>query len=159
MPEPIIVEPIREQIIQACLAALAEIDGTGDYYTDLARIVRGQPAPDELGALPTVWLQEGDEDEPGQETNHLLRWRLPVTVEGWVRSTLTTPALATIANRLLGDIERALTADPTCGGIALATTITGRSTTIDPPPGSLASVRATCVIEYTTLRGNPASVG
>lgn len=150
-------EPIRERILQHCEASLALIDGAGAYHHALADVQRGQAVPDDLTVLPAAFLQEGDEDEPEQDTNLLLRWTLPITVEGWLRSAEGN--LPTLANRLLADMERALTADPTRGGLATKTVVTGRGTTTDAAPGTMASARLQAVITYHTRRGDPANAG
>ncbi len=155
-------DPIREQIAANRATALEAIDGTGAYHNALAiDPVRGPaPAsPEDLTELPVVYLQDGDEGNPDEGTGGLLRWTLPLTVEGWLRAGDATTGLPTLANRLLADIERAMMTSPTCEGLAKKLVITGRSTTVDVPPGSLATVRVTFEVQYTTKIGDPASKG
>lgn len=150
-------EPIRERILQHCETSLQAIDGTGAYHTALASIARGRQVPKEDPAdLPAAFLQEGDEGFT-QDTNLLLTRTLPVSVEVLLRSAADN--LPTLANRAAADVERALTTDPTRGGLAKRTDITGIAITNDEAPGVLASIRCDFVIEYHTLRGNPASKG
>lgn len=150
-------EPIRERILQHCETSLRAIDGTGAYHTALAGVARGRQVPKEDPAdLPAAFLQEGDESF-AQDTNLLVTRTLPVSVEVLLRSTAAD--LPTLANRAAADVERALTADPTRGGLARRTDITGIAITHDEAPGVLASVRCDFTIEYFTLRGDPASTG
>jgi len=143
--------------MQDCEAALGLIDGTGAYHHALAAIGRGKAVPPEdLKVLPVAFLDEGEEPIT-QEENLLLLRRLPITVEAWLTSS--EGDLPTQANRLLADIERALTADPTRGGLATRTDVIAAGVTLDESPGVLGSARAQFTIEYRTLRGNPASKG
>jgi hypothetical protein len=150
-------DPIRELILQDCAAALWLIDGTGAYYSTLADVQRGKAVPNMEDPLPVAFLDEGDEDQPEEDTNLLLKWSLPIAVKGWLRSA--DESLHTLANRLLADIERAICADPTRGGLAKRITITSRGITTDEAPGTLASVQVQFLVQYYTLRGNPASKG
>ena len=150
-------EPIREQILQHCEASLALIDGTGAYHHALASVGRGKPAmPEDSTLLPIAFVDEGEEAAT-QDTNLLLTRRLPVTVEAWLRSD--DGQLPTLANRLLADIERALGADPTRGGLAIRTELVNTAVISDETPGVLASARAQFEIDYWTVKGNPASKG
>lgn len=150
-------EPIRELILQDCAEALWLIDGTGEYHYALAAVRRGKAMPNLEDPLPITYLDEGDEDQPEEDTNLLLKWSLPITVKGWLRSS--DASLHTLANRLLCDIERAMTFDPTRGGMAKKTTVAGRGITTDEAPGTLASVQMQFLVQYYTLRRNPASKG
>jgi hypothetical protein len=149
-------EPIRERILQHCATSLAAINGTGAYHLALARITRGQPVPGDLGDLPAAWLEEGDEPI-SQDTNRLLTRELPLSVTVWVRSEAGD--LPTLTNRALADVERAMLADPTRGGLAKATTMIGNAVTRDEAPGVLGSARVDFSIQYFTAWGNPASKG
>jgi hypothetical protein len=150
-------EPIRERILQQCETSLLAINGAGEYHLALATVTRGRPVPPEDPAdLPAAFLNEGDESF-SQDTNLLLTRTLPVSVDVLLRSAAAD--LPTLANRAAADCERALTSNPTRGGLANRTEITGITITMDEAPGVLASVRCDFVIEYRTLRGNPASKG
>jgi hypothetical protein len=150
-------EPIRELILQHCEASLWEIDGTGAYHTALRTVVRGKPVPeDDPSSLPAAFLDEGDETYL-QEINLLITRTLPITVEARLRST--DGALPTLANRLFADIERAITTDPTQGGLAVRTELTASTILVDESPGILASVRAEFEITYHTRRGDPSYAG
>lgn len=153
MPE----EPIRERILQHCETSLGLINGTGPYHYALVSVQRGKAIPPEdLAQLPAAFLDEGEETVT-QDTNLLLMRRLQITVEAWLRSD--AGALPTGANRLLADLERAVAADPTRGGLAIRTELVGTNIVADESPGVLASARAEFAIEYWTLKGNPASKG
>ncbi len=150
-------EPIRERILQHCQTSLAAINGMGAYHHALVSIQRGKAIPPEnLTQLPAAFLDEGEETII-QDTNLLISRRLPVTVEAWLRSD--TGALPTGANRMLADLERALAADPTRGGLAIRTELVNTTILPDEAPGVLASARAQFEIDYWTLKGNPASAG
>lgn len=152
-------DPVRERIVQHCETSLWAIDGTGAYYFALADVQRGKiTAPDDLTKLPAASLEEGDE-APTQDTNLLLTHVLPLGIEVWLRSGKDDPPLQTLANRMLADVERALTADPTRGGLAKRTTPVGTSGVQDAAPGVLTSVLANFEIEYYTRQGDPASTG
>jgi len=150
-------ESIQERNLQHLKDSLWAIDGTGAYFHKLESVERGKPdVPEDLTQLPAAFLAAGDETVV-QETNLLLTRRLPVTVEAWVRSAAGD--LPTLANRMIADIERALLADPTRGGLAIRTELLGSGKTPDESPGVLASARVEIAVHYWTLVGNPASVG
>ncbi len=149
-------EPIRERILQHCEASLRTIDGTGPYHHRLAQVQRGRAVPEDLTKLPAAFLDEGEESV-SQDTNLLVTRLLPITVEAWLRSD--DGDLPTQANRMLADVERALTADPTRGGLAIRTAALSSSLVKDEAPGVLASVRLQFEIEFRTLRAEPASKG
>ena len=149
-------EPIRERILQHCETSLGAIDGTGQYHTALMTIARGRAVADALPNLPAAFLAEGDE-RIARDHNLLLTRELDITVEIWVRSAAGN--LPTLTNRALADLERALTADPRRGGLAVETDPTGSTSVHDEKPGVLASVQAGFTIQYRTVRGNPASIG
>ena len=150
-------ESIRERILQHCEMSLHTINGTGPYWLSLAGVERGRQVPlEDPAQLPAAFLNEGDESFT-QDTNLLLTRTLPVSVEILLRSAALN--LPTLINRAAADVERALTSDPTRGGLAKRTDITGITITKDEAPGVLGSVRCDFVVEYTTLRGNPASKG
>jgi hypothetical protein len=149
-------DPIRELILQNCVTALWLIDGTGAYYSTLADVQRGASVPDDLTSLPVAFVDEGDEAFV-RDTNLLITRTLPVTVEVRVRSA--DGDLPTVTNRMLADIERAMTSDPTRGGLAKQTIMVGNSIRKDPAPGVLGSVIVAFEIQFYTLRGNPASKG
>ena len=149
-------DPIRELILQDCAEALWLIDGTGDYHYALQDVQRGKAVPDDLADLPVAWVDEGVEAVT-RDTNLLLTRTLPVTVEVRLRSAAGD--LPTVTNRMLADVERAMTDDPTRGGLAIRTDMTGNSVIRDESPGVLGSVTVEFEIQYWTLRGNPASKG
>jgi hypothetical protein len=112
--------------------------------------------PDDSVKLPAAFLHEGDESY-AQDINLLLTRELPVTVEARLRSD--TGNLPTLANRMLADLERAITSGPTQDGLAVSTELTGSSIVYDEAPGVLASVRCEFLVSYRTVRGNPANKG
>jgi hypothetical protein len=82
---------------------------------------------------------------------------LPVTVEVRLRSA--DGDLPTQTNRMLADVERALTTDPTRGGLAVRTDMTANSIVKDESPGILGQVTLDFEIQYWTRWGDPASTG
>ncbi len=157
-------EPIRERIVQQCEASLQAIDGTGPYHYALASVQRGKAVPGDLANLPAAFLDEGDE-AISQDTQLLLTRVLPIIIEVWVRSAdeawvrLAEGGLPTLANRMVADVERALMADPTRGGLAQRTTLTRNSRVQDESPGLLAAIRVEGEIQYWTAERDPASSG
>jgi hypothetical protein len=150
-------EPIRERILQHCENSLRAIDGTEPYWSTLADVERGRPVPGDLKRLAVAFIDEGDE-AVSQDTSLLNTRLLPLTVEVRVRSD--AGSLPTVGNRMLADVERALTVDPTRGGLAKYTRLTGTSIPLqDEGPGVLASVRAQFEIQFYTRQGNPGSKG
>ncbi len=156
MADPTPPEPIRERILQDCEQSLWQIDGSGDYHHALVDVRRGKPVPEDLAELPVAFFDEGDETV-AKDTGLLLTRTLPLTVEARLRSA--DGDLPTQTNRMLADVERALTTDPTRGGLALLTNMTGNSVVKDEAPGVLASVRVDFEIQYWTRWGDPASTG
>ena len=150
-------EPVRELIVQDCVTSLLAINGTGDYWSILLDAVRGKLDPESPPLTP--FIDEGDEQTaPGNnpQVSHVL----PITVEVVIQSA--DGDLPTLVNRLIADLERALTGSETSrsrGGRATTTTLTGNSRTLDPPPGVLASIRVQFEITYLTRLGQPELVG
>ena len=151
-------EPVRELIVQDCVTSLLAVNGTGDYWSILLDAVRGKLDPESPPLTP--FIDEGDEQTaPGN--NPQISHTLPITVEVVVQSD-DGQDLPTLVNRLIADLERALTGSETSrsrGGRATTTTMTGNSCTLDPPPGVLASVRAQFEVQYLTRLGQPELVG
>jgi hypothetical protein len=152
-------EPIQERILQDLEASLRLVNGTGAYHHVLVTILeRGAPWPEALDQLPAARVLEGDEAATLGATGLVAR-QLPVTVEA--RLALPEPGrnLRTEAGRLIADLERAVTADPRRGGLAVDTFLTGNSRLIDEEPGPLAEVRVEFLVQYRTRHGDPATAG
>ena len=153
-------EPIRERILQHCKTSLLGMQQTSDFHFSPKSVTRGRanPDPTKLGELPAIFFTEDDEGiEEGP--NPVLSRTLPIMVEAWVQSDYEE--LATMANRMLADLERSMTceANRTRGDLAIGTRITGNRIRIDEPPGSLASVQADFEIRYQTVEGDPSAIG
>lgn len=149
-------EPIRERILQDIAAALGLVAGQGAYHHQLVSVVRAAaPAPAALDVLPGAWITEGEETLAPGPLPRLTR-HLAVTVEALLGATDSKDAgLATLVNYLLADIERALTADPQRGGLAVDTAPVSNAVTLDPEPGVLAAVTVTFLVHYRTRYGAP----
>lgn len=150
-------ESIRELILQQCETTLAAVNGTGVYHCALETVDRGQGPPSNLDRLPAVRIAEGDEgsvDGP----DPLITLRLPITVTGWVHvDDDGGVSLPTLRNRIRQDIQTALLADWTRGGLAVNTRYTGSRTPVDDDPDTLGSVEVTFEILYRTRHNDPAA--
>jgi hypothetical protein len=154
MPTP--SDPIRELVLQDFASSLRAINGTGVYYHALTDVRRGRAVPSDLDSLPIAWVDEGDE-AIDRSTGRLLDRTLQVHVEVRLRSSAGD--LPTAVNRMIADVERAMTADPKRSTLALRTDMVSNSNIKDEGPGVLASVTVTFEVEFFTARGNPASKG
>lgn len=147
-------DAIRERILQHCEASLLVVNGIGVYQLPIRTVGRGQGDPSNLDELPSAYLQEGVEtvvDGP----DPLITRILPITVIGWCLVDDETTPLATVRNRLQQDIETAILADQTQGGLAVNTRYTGSRIPDDREPGSLGSVEVSFEIHYRTRYNNP----
>jgi len=152
-------ESIRERILQDVETSLAAITGTGEYHIALAEdgVDRGQLPPSNLDRLPALRVSEGEEEVIEGPTPYITRM-LSVTVRGWISvpdESLDVP-LPTLANRLMADIERAMLAGPTRGGLAQDTILVGSLIHDDDEKDVIGSVSVTFRVQYRTLRNNPA---
>lgn len=148
-------EPIREQILEQIVTTFRGLDGTDPYWSTLVAVRRGKARPDDLSTLPRAYVTEGEEtitpDMPSLDRTLL------VQVEAWLRSSEND--LPTLANRMLADLERILTADPTRGGLALETILVEDRIETDEDPGTLAAVVARFSVRYFTAYGDPSTQG
>jgi hypothetical protein len=150
-------DPIRERILQHCLDSLAAINGGFPYRSELAvPSRRGHPTAATLATLPAAFLWGGEEDL-ARVPNAKLSRTFTLHVEAWLRST--ADELPMLAEYLLADVERALTDDPTRGGLATATTMTHNDILTDEDPGVLARILADFLITYRTTFGSPEQAG
>lgn len=145
---------VRERILQHIETHLRDIDGLGDYHNRVETVERRQAEPSNLDVLPAIHLREGEEIIT-EGPNPLLTRMLTVVVAGWIRGAADL-GLATCRNQLLADIERAVLADATQGGLAVDTHLTGSLIEEDPEPGAIGALTLTFVVHYRTVRGNPA---
>jgi len=102
-------DPIELQALEAVRARLAVIDGSGDWHTAAGQSVYlGRALDPDLDALPAlvVGFDEAGAVASPEPTSGLLRWTLPLVVEGWVRASDEDPFADTI--RLARDIKAAL---------------------------------------------------
>lgn len=153
-------ESIRERILQHVETTLAAITGTGEYHTRLETLARGQAEPSNLDQLPAVRIAEGEEVvEEGN--NPCVTRTLSVLIRSWVSVPADDPSasLPTLHNRLQADIERALLADPTRGGLAIVTSLMGSLPMEDEDRDVTGGVSQEFQIQYQTLRNDPASLG
>lgn len=153
-------ESIRERILQHVETSLAVIDGTGEYHTAVATIARGQADPSNLDELPAIRVTEGEEVLLEGSYPCVTR-TLSVLVRSWVRVLDDRPdlMLPTLQNRLQADIERALLADPTRGGLAIVTSLMGSIPHEDEARDETGSVTQEFQVQYQTLRADPAVLG
>lgn len=152
-------DSIRERILQNRKAALALINGTGDYHIALGTVARSQEPPSNLDALPAAHLTEGDE-EVTEGPHPLVTRMLAVIVRGWIMAAdaYADMELATLENRLLADIERAMLTEPTCGGLANIVSLTGSVINPDDEKDLTGNLSAAFLIQYQTQRDDPASL-
>lgn len=153
---------IRERILAHVATSLALINGAGAYTHALAptAIARGKASADVLdAALPAAWIDVGDEDVLRVPNGKLSR-TLPVAVEAWIKAPAAQlEELPTLAEAMLADLERALTADGTRGGLATSTVLTATRVLVDSPPGTLAQVLITVTVAFRTVIGSPEQAG
>lgn len=145
------VDPIRERILQDCEEALWLIDGSGLYHCALKAVRRGKATPEDI---LTACLDDGPE-EVSRVPNAKLTRKFTVTVEVYVQDEQGD--LSSLGNRMLGDLERALTTDPTRGALAVNTVMTSNEILADEAPGTLTQVRAQFLITYRTQVARPQS--
>ena len=94
----------RSQILDALVTKFKDIDGTGDYRTDIAdQVFPAMKFWDEISTYPAVHLSAGTETREYYGSNN--RWRfLTVTIRAYVNQEDPTEALCL----LLEDIEYVL---------------------------------------------------
>jgi hypothetical protein len=153
-------ESIRERIVQHVETSLSVITGTGEYHTAVATIARGQAEPSNLDELPAIRITEGEETVREGNYPCVTRW-LSIQIRSWARVDPDLPdvSLPTVQNRLQADIERALLADPTRGGVAITTNLMGSVPNDDEARDETGSVTQEFQVQYQTLRADPASLG
>jgi hypothetical protein len=150
-------ESIRERIGQHVDTTLAAITGVGDYHCRLEFIARSSGLPGNLIDLPAVHVTEGTETVSDGPLPFLTRM-LALTLRGWIRKDDDDGLpLATWRNRLLQDLERALIADHTRGGLAINTRVAGTRILDDPDVDVVGAVELDLEILYRTKIGDPAT--
>mgnify|MGYP001293408630 CR=1 FL=1 len=110
-----------------------------------------------LDGLPAVRLAEGPEAVT-QGPVPLVSRQLELLVRGWIRCELDGMTdLATVRTRLQQDVETAILTDPTRGGLAVDTWLTGARALEDPEPDQLAALEVTFLVLYRTRYNDPTS--
>lgn len=144
---------VRKQIIDDVIQALQGINGTGEYVSTVRNVYWWLAIPNTMPEYPTLVV--ADVEEKITDLVYDLSDRnLTVRIAATLLYPENTNSLEGV-NELSGDIEKALTADITRGGLAVDTRITGTRTEIVDPEATLVAIEVECLIRYRTLRTDP----
>lgn len=116
-------DSIKERIMKHLVSRLETISLANGYANDIASVQRYSLAGLNLNAVPVLYVREGDDTVDRQKS---ARPAVARQVEVYV-TVLHRPAVGEtrsgdeVLGSLCRDVERALLADPTCGGLAIWT--------------------------------------
>jgi hypothetical protein len=114
---------VRELILSNLETVLSGITTVGGYENDIASVQRWKQRGNPLKDVPCIIVTAGPEDKK-KGPNPLVTARLKVYLELYSRQDETDAnATDTILNSILKDIEKALYADVTRGGVAVDTDV------------------------------------
>lgn len=126
--------PKSLRVLNAVQAALAQINGDGDYITSAGqRISRGRKVRSREETYPLLIIHEGEETVVKSSGVAQVQNRLPIMVEGWLEVTDADNPLDD-AHELLADIKLCLfpaLANTNHPGLIASVAYKGR--VIDPP--------------------------
>lgn len=149
---------VLTDLMNNLVAALEGIDGTGGYTNDVA-VVRewaANPANEPQFPVLIVNVQRTLYDAgPIKTAANMLSRRLGILIEGWVQSPedRSAPALS-----LLGDVEKALTADHTLGGTALDVILIGNEVIASDERDDRSGFLLEIEVLFRTPHDNPSTV-
>jgi hypothetical protein len=126
------------------------------------RVYRGRRIPIEDAELPVALVYQGDEESDLNDQNHLLRRVLEVFVELHQKNTPTTindPGIDTALNELARQVEVAVQADATLGGLCLIALHVGTQTQSEDAEADRGRIRLQFSILYRTQRTDPSVQG
>jgi len=149
-------QSVRERILQNIEAALRTIV-EGDVYNFTVRQVertRVTPLLENL-EFPALFIFEMPE-RLTQGPNPLMTKELVIVIQAWIRSG--DDDLSVQVNGLLADLEVALLADKTRGGLAVDTLFSEHSIYLDTPIDVLAATHTIFTVHYRTVEGDPYTV-
>ncbi len=116
-------DSIRERIVQDVVSTLEGIRVSNGFDLDVQSVLRARLPGVKVQEFPTILVVEQSEtkDQPATPGGLLGKWAasLSVALICWVRHE----EMAREANRLLANVEKALMADLTRGGLAVLTNL------------------------------------
>ena len=140
---------VRSQIRDAVVAALENLPTTG------SRVYAGRTRPLAKDHAPTilVYAIEESSDVDAMGANATLFRNLTLAVEGRVIGAETPDAAL---DRIAAEVEPAIVADPTLGGIAREVTLTATRINAQAPGESQAGeIRMEFRVQYRTIESAP----
>lgn len=153
MPTP--SESLREQVFDSIADALAAITAGGTYWYTPANVFRYDLPDVDAISFPTYVVAD-DSETVDRLTKPLAHRSLTVTVSA-VHMAQIQDGPDRVARRLLQDIQTAVLADPTRGGLAVDTREVSSRLDIAGPNEPQVMVEATFTVQYRTALANPAS--
>ena len=149
-------ETIRQQIINAVIAALEEISIANGYETDIGTTVEDWPVnlqgTYDANELPVIGVFDVD-NTTSREQLRAQKVKRELTIQARCYLKSTTPASE--CRKVLGDLEKALWQDETWGGLAVATMPSREGPDIKAESLEISAAVVEVVIHYITCTGNP----
>jgi hypothetical protein len=156
-------EPLVEQIAAALVAVLAAITVAAGYRTTVSGVVRPRRLEDHAAADSGIALMQDDPEEDGElesGAGGLKMWLQPFRIHCFLQiSDADTTALDTRLNRFRSDVEKAIRANPTLGGLATDAIVRPPESWIFKPNRSFEGVTVNVEIHYRTLENDPYTQG
>jgi hypothetical protein len=146
-------ESVRERVLRAVEAQLRGIRKDAGYRLDMQTVERDRTTPLQLdsGEFPCVFVFEGPQTVSDAGT-HTRAKHLQLVLQGWVKTG--DGDLSVVVNQLAADIEQAMDADPTLGGLADNVTYQDDEALFGLGE-SLAGIHMNYAVHYRTRRGDP----
>jgi len=154
---PPAVEPVSERLDAAIKARLLLIVAGSTYWHTVRNVTRGTMPTTWEDLAPFVHLEDVREGQNHRENTVVQRSRrLDLVMVVPCERTADQPDLpATLAHRALADLEVAIWADLTWGGLATHTLLEESAPIVDLAEEPFVIVRQRVVVFYRTVEGDP----
>lgn len=143
----------RTAALDSLRVVLEGIDGTGSFNNALT-VVKEVPEVPDMGKLPYATLHRAEErytDAGGALTQH----ELDVTIEAWSRFSPPGETAADAGDKMLDDIERAVSANRSLGNTVVDTTLKRNQVFTTSAGNSIVVVLVEATIKYRHAHGSP----
>lgn len=146
---------VRDRIIENLVTALEGISIASGYDFNIGVVTRYRRAPEQLGSLPAIVLQELNEAKE-REPNAGKQCELELGLEVWTETIENDDnSFAQRVNELIKNVEAAAELDTTRGGLAADTVVIGNETYLSSESQAHGGVLLTVRISYRHALGDP----